>query len=239
MVFGFIKRPVLTLAALACLGAGSWAQIRKQGSAYVFRAKYVQGSTIVYDMKTIVEPLGANAGAGKQTLTLPILMRILEVRKPAGKNAFKIAKIRSEAGPIKLNGKLFKEKAVETVQVDELNRLQSDAADNLPQFTTPLPEKPLKVGQSWSSVIDPSGAVPFSMKVTASYRLKSINRTFATVQLTLNGQGTGSSKITTRGQGTMLLRVRDGTLESMKMVQTVVTGQAVGAKTTISVTRRV
>lgn len=221
------------------LAVSAQAQIKKIGSTYQFRAQYVKGSTIAFDMSTQVTPFGGPAANSSQLITLPVVMRILDIRKPAKPPGTRIAKIQSTAGPIKLNGKPFKEKTVETVFVDQLNRLQQDSAQDTPQFTTPLPEKRLKVGESWTSVIDPSESVPFPMRVKATYKLLKVDQTFSHVSISLEGRGTGTSGISTKGQGTMMLRNRDGTLHSLSMTQTVYATGSMGAKTTITVKRRV
>lgn len=227
-------------ATLGLLLAGhAMSQVRRVGNAYQFRAKYVKGSTIAFEMTTLVAPFGSGATAGNQKVTLPVVMRIQDIRKQPGKAGMNVAKIRSEAGPVLLNGKPFREKAVEIVFVDELNRLQEGGNQEVPQFTTPLPEKAIRIGQSWSSTIDPAESIPFSMKVNATYKLTRVTRIFAYVSVTLVGKGTGDSKVSTKGQGTMMLRVRDGTLHSLKMTQTVQASETMGAKSTITVTRRV
>jgi hypothetical protein len=220
------------------LTAGAFGQVTRKGGAYSFRAKYVKGQKTSYDFSTAVTPFGASSsGPARQNLTFPVAMTVQDVRFSQDRKT-KVATIKSEVGPWLQNGKVSNPKQTVTVQVDDHNHLVGVGNKEIPQFTVPLPDTPLKVGETWSSDINPQGAVPVAMTVHATYKLISVTRRAATIGVDLEGKGTGQSKITTRGRGTMILRVSDAMLDSMNMVQTVQLAEGMGARTVISVKRR-
>ena len=221
-------------ALLVSFAAFSPAQIARKGSAYQFRANYSRGMKMRFLFKTVVTPINATANK-RQVITFPVSMLVLEVRNT--KESGKVAKIRSEAGPWLLDNKPYQPKTNVTVHVDTLNRLAGTSDAEIPQFATPLPERPLKIGQSWSSEIDTRGATPMAIKVRATYKLLRVSKSHATIAVSLVGKSADASNVSTRGQGTMLLRMRDGTLHSMSLNQIVTVSNGMGAQTVITVTR--
>lgn len=232
----------LTLSfASAILGVGflvaavdAEAQIVKKGDGYLFRAKYTKGRQQVFDFQTIVVPTGPqNKSAPKQNISMPLSMLVTSLSK-AG-----IATIRSEVGPIKVDGKTLQPKSAMTVQVDNLNRLVGVGAKELPQFATPLPEKPIKIGGSWSSNVDASEAAGERVRVKAIYKLLRVVGRVAYIQVQLDSVNAPGSTVKSSGRGQMVLRTADGSLESMEMMQTVdLSRNRGGARTTILVRRK-
>ena len=188
-----------------------------------------------FNFRTVVTPMNT-AATTKQVITFPVAMSVQDVRTT--KENDRVARIRSEAGPWLLNNKPYQPKTNVTVHVDSLNRLVGAGEKEIPQFATPLPEKPLRINESWSNDIDTGGATPMAIKVKATYKLLRVAGQYATIGVSLSGKGTGSTNVMTRGQGTMLLRTRDGTLQSMALNQIVTVASGVGAQTVITVTRK-
>lgn len=215
--------------------ASAPAQILRKGKAYQFRANYVRGARMSFNFRTVVTPINSTV-KNKQVITFPVSMLVQEVRM--SKENGRVAKIRSEAGPWLLNNKPYQPKTNVTVHVDSLNRLVGQVDQEIPQFATPLPEKALKIGESWTSNIDTGEAAPMAMKVKATYKLLRVAGAFATIGVSLTGRGAGNSNVLTRGQGTMRLRTRDGTLQSMALNQIVTVSNGMGAQTVITVTRK-
>lgn len=219
----------LLLAGSACLGIGG-AQITAKQGAYQFRARYRKNQTLSYSFNTLVTTIGGKGSSAKQNITLPVVMKVLEVRGG-------VAKIRNEVGPWLMNGKTFRSKSNVTVFVDSLNRLVGDGPADVPQFSAPLPEKPIKVGGTWSSIVTTAGSTPQTIQVKATYKLLRVAANRAYVGIQYSGGGTGKSTIKTSGQGSMTLNAKDGMLESMDVMQTVTLSPGVGARTVILVKR--
>jgi len=224
------------LAGLVCflLAGSATTQIVKKGTGYTFRAKYVKGRQQLFEFNTIVVPLGSKTStAPKQNISMPLSILVTAVSK-AG-----IATIRNEIGPIKLDGKAIQPKTNVTVQVDSLNRLIGAGAKELPQFATPLPEKPIKIGASWTANIDASEAAGERVRVKATYTLLRVVGRIAYVRIKLASINAPGSTVRSTGVGQMVLRTADGSLETMEMMQTVeLSSGRGGARTTIMVRRR-
>src|SRR5688572_29743243 len=166
------------------LSTSAPAQIVRKGKAYQFRANYVRGARMGFNFRTVVTPMNS-AVATKQVITFPVSMLVQEVR--VTKDNGRVAKIRSEAGPWLLNNKPYQPKTNVTVRVDSLNRLIGLGQQEIPQFATPLPEKALKIGESWTSNIDTGEAAPMAMKVKATYKLLKVAGSYATIGVSLSG----------------------------------------------------
>jgi hypothetical protein len=229
-------RTAAALSVLFALCACSAAQIAKKGTSYTFRANYAKGKVLKFDFVTRIGQIATGAKGPTQKLTFPVVMKVESVTWM--KDHGRVAKVKSDAGPWLLDGKPFRNKTSVTVHVDALNRIVHGPAEEVAQFAAPLPEKPLKIGGSWSSDIDTKDAAPVSIKVRAVYTLQKVVKGLAYIGVKLSGKGAPGSGISTEGKGTMLLRVSDGTLHSMSLSQRVLVGVNVGATTTISVTRR-
>lgn len=215
----------------ALLAASASAQITQKPAGYEFRAKYAKNGRQEFEFNTVVVPIGSKT-APKQNLIMPVAMRVLEVAKGG------VAKIQSRVGPVTLNGTEIRPMTSITVQVDSLNRLVGQNKE-LPQFATPLPLKPVKSGGSWSATIDASEAAGERIKVKATYKLLRVQGRLAYIQVRLASINAPNSTVTSNGQGTMVLRTADCSLESMQMNQTVtLKGNRGGARTIILVRRR-
>lgn len=223
------------LISLLAFDLSSSAQIVRKGKTYQFRANYTRGARIRFNFRTVVTPINSTVQQ-KQVITFPVTMLVQEVRTT--KENGRVAKIRSDAGPWLLNNKPYQPKTSVTVHVDSLNRLVGTGDQEIPQFATPLPERPLKIGESWTSDIDTANSAPMAIKVKATYKLLKVAGSYATIGVSLSGKGAGNSNIMTRGQGTMLLRTRDGTQHSMSLNQIVTVASGMGAQTVITVTRK-
>lgn len=235
-------RPSIARVALAFLAASlaiapSDAQITKKGSAYLFRAKYRKGQMLSFNFNTVVTPLGSKTNTEKQSITMPVVMRVVDI-KPHNVSKEPVAQIKSDVGPMLLNGKQFRPKSSVTVYVDPLNALVGTGSQEIAQFSTPLPSKPLKVGESWTSTINASEATGVPLRVKATYTLIRVLGGKAFIMVKLDGQGSGPTKITTSGQGQMVLRMADASLDTMDMIQTVKMASGVGARTVILVKRK-
>lgn len=232
-----IARGVLALLVAGLAVTPSDAQISKKGNAYLFRAKYRKGQTLSFNFNTVVTPLGSKTNTEKQSITMPVAMRVVNI-KPHNVSKEPIAQITSDVGPMLLNGKQFRPKTSVTVFVDPLNALVGTGSQEIAQFSTPLPAKPLKVGESWSSTINASEATGIPLRVKASYTLIRVLGGKAFIMVKLSGQSTGQTKITTSGQGQMVLRMADASLDTMDMIQTVKLPNGTGARTVILVKRK-
>lgn len=231
-----MRRWLVVLCALLFVHSHTLSQITQKSGSFQFRAKYTRGMKMRFHFKTVVTPINATVNK-RQVISFPVSMLVQEVRNT--KESGKVAKIRSEAGPWLLDNKPYQPKTNVTVHVDSLNRLVGASDAEIPQFATPLPEKPLRIGQSWSSDIDTGGATPMAIKVRATYKLLKVANSIATIAVSLAGKSSDGSNVSTRGQGTMLLRTRDGTMHSMSLNQIVTVSNGMGAQTVITVTRSI
>lgn len=224
----------LLWASVLLISSPAHGQIVKKGAGYTFRAKYVKGAKQQFLFNTLITPIGsANMGSAKQNLTMPVLMRVLDVSKQGA------ARIQSQVGPIRMNGTVARPMTITTVRVDSLNRLLGADAKNLPQFATPLPTKAIKPGESWSANIDASEEVGERIRVKATYTLTRVVGTKAYLSLKLASVNEKNAAVKTTGAGRMVLRTADGSLESMEMMQTVtLSANRGGARTTIYVRRQ-
>ncbi len=220
---------VSVLMAGLAVSAATPGQIVKVGKAYRLRAKYTVAQTFRYGFDTLVTQLGANAKSKSQNIALPIVMTVIQMQGG-------VARIRTEVGPWKVNGEKFRDKQTIVVHVDSLNRIVHGPPTEVPHFSIQLPEKPLKIGQSWSSIVNTAGATPQAVQVKATYTLKAVSGGRATIGVGYSG-ASANKVIQTSGSGTVYLSTKDASLISMNVSQTVSLRGGIGAKTQIAVKR--
>jgi hypothetical protein len=184
--------------ALACIAP---AQITKAGNGYLFRAKYTKGAVFKY---VVLSTIGGFKSANGQAMkvTLPMTWKILNVVNG-------VATVDTTVGPVTVGsgGQPMMQPTKNQIQIDSRGRVVGQAGSGQ-QVTPALPEKPVRVGQSWSAAAPIDLPVQGDHKVTATYTfkgLKTVNgKQMVNLAVKLSGQATG--------QGTMLLLMSDGSL---------------------------
>lgn len=218
-----MKTPALVLCALA-LSAGATAQVSKQGSAYLFRVKYSKGQKLSYNLAaTITMPPGL--AAGPQKLTAPIIMVVKEVK--AG-----VATIDYQAGPFLMNGRKTTEKQSAILKQDTRGRIVSGDATYTNVSSMALPEKPIKVGESWKAQTTTSagGGQPVKMNATYTFRgIKTVKgKSVAVVGVVMKS----AEGIAMAGSGDLTLLVSDGSVVTSSTSLKIEMGKAADGKPT-------
>lgn len=206
------KRLSMILAA-ATLAALAPAQVTKSGAGYLLRVKYSPGQVIKLNSTNKI--INATGQVHEDMVVgLPVVMRIISVDGP-------IAQARMTVGPAMMNGNAIVRG--QTVVMRLNNRNQASGAKSAgASVGATLPEKPVKVGQTWQAMAPISTGTGMVQKVDATY-------TFVGVK-TLNGQGvavvTYEMKGAARGRGTMTILQKDGTLWTNDLTMQFRTGDA-------------
>jgi hypothetical protein len=202
------------------LAAGVWmtapitpagAQITQSGNGYLFRMKYTRGQKMNYVMNSENSNPAMPGGGG--AMTVPVTMTVLDVKG-------KVATIRLDIGPVTMGGKEVVKKQSSEVQMDDRGRLVGKSGAPmaaLSQLGAGIPEKPIKIGDSF--VVNQKGSAGSmgNMNTKTTYKFLGIktlgNRKVAQMSITLSSGGSMNMK----GSGTVLFDMTDGSLVSQKM----------------------
>jgi hypothetical protein len=175
------------------------AQIVKQGNGYLYRMKHAVGKTLKYG---VISTLSSNeAGGSSMKLNLPMVWKTVAVKNG-------VATIDTSVGPIASGGSNLGGQPVRNrIQIDTRGRLIGKAGSGQ-QLMPALPDKAIRIGQSWSASAPIELPMQGDKKITATYVFKGIK--------TVGGKSVAELAVKTTGQasgsGTMLLLTSDGTL---------------------------
>ena len=216
---------VLTLALFAALGS---AQITKSGSAYLLRMKHTPGATYRYGVASTIGGASANGQAMK--FSLPMVWKVVGVKN-------NIATIDTTVGPIKMGKDVVGQATKNRIQLNSRGQLVGKAGSGQ-QVTPSLPDKPIKIGQSWSASAPIDLPGQGAKKISAQYTLKGFK--------TVSGKQVAELAIKTTGQaagtGSMLLLMSDGSLfrsnMNLNLSVTGPNGAAMTYKVTANISRQ-
>ena len=208
-----MKSRSISLAVVACAAlvpALSSAQIKKQpNGAYLMRIKYTKGEVIKLTINTTVSGLppgsqGADA-SGKQNIVVQTVTKVVSVTNG---NATVIA----DVAQVKINGHVTGQAATpRSITLDTRGRTIGSNAG--PGLATKMPEKPVKVGETWT------GSLPVGSGIgnagTATYKFLGIKN--------VDGKQVGVLSLAIKtaqikgGTGTLYLNASDGTMYKAAM----------------------
>ncbi len=190
-------RTTLFILALVATSIAS-AQITKSGQAYLFRMKHQVGSTLKYSVVSKIDGMGS--GGKGMGMTLPMVWKVVSVKNG-------VATVDTTVGPVTAAGSVMMQATKNRIQIDSKGKVIGTAGGGQ-QVTPALPDKPIRIGQSWSSTSPISLPTSGQAKVTAKYLFKGFKmvdgKQMAELGVTTSGQAAGN--------GTMLLMVSDGSL---------------------------
>lgn len=190
-----------TSLALGILGVAALApaQITKSGSGYLFRVRYKKGQVIRFASTNTVK--GAMQGEGAMSVTLPIVLKVTDTDD-------KFATIRMTVGPAKAGGQVLTSAQSAVMKLDNQNKAQNSEAGS--PVNAQLPEKPIRIGQSWTAMAPINTADGSVQRLDATYKFQGVK--------TIKGRGvavvTYKFEGAAEGSGTMTLLMSDGTLYS-------------------------
>lgn len=225
---------VIVVGLVATVWASAPAQVVKQGGGYLLRMKYTKGTVTKFAMTTSSV---ASAGIPAMNMVMPMETKVLSVSGGVGEVQYTV-------GPVTNNGKAMGQKQVVVTKVDARGKMLSSngMAQQLNNVT--FPEKPVKVGGTWSGVQSSQSAMG-AMKMNATYTfvgLKSVGgKACAEIKVSVDG---GNQMIKTKGTGSVFLLVSDGSLHSTNLTQnmTLDSGQngtkPMQLKMTVKITRK-
>jgi hypothetical protein len=186
--------------AAGALAAVTPAQVTKSGAGYLLRVKYAPGQVI--KLTSTNKMVNATTGKAVETsIILPVLLRITGVK--AG-----LAQARMVVGPATYNGQPLIPSKTVVMSLNSRNQA-TNVQGGASSVGATLPEKPIKVGQTWKALAPISTGTGGVQKVEAIYKfvgVKSVNgQGVAVVTYTISG-GVG------KGSGRMTILQKDGTL---------------------------
>lgn len=206
----------------ACLltATHAGAQVTKVGDAYQFRIKYAKGKTTHYQMTTQTTMPGGMPGApnnkpAAMSMTIPMTMTIVSVQ---GNTAV----IKSDIGAMTMNGRAMSKPQTMQMTMDDRGKVVGKATGagagmGLENMGGGLPDKPLKVGESFTTnkTVNQMGQ-NFQMKGVSTFKgIKTIGgKQLAEIATKVSGTGTASMN----GTGTSYYNLADGSLNSMNMI---------------------
>jgi hypothetical protein len=195
--------------AVLALSCSSLAQIKKVGSAYLFRVKYVKGQTI--KLQTVNSVEGIKKGNQPLKINVPVSIKVLSVSQG-------ISTLSLAAGPASMGGKKINAPVQQAlIKVDSRNA-PVGGASNLNLGAT-YPQAPIKVGQTWTSKTAINlGGSPSTM--TAVYKLLGVKKVGKTEVAALSMRVSGVAQ----GTGTMHLSTADGTIQDCNLKLKLVVG---------------
>ena len=191
-------KTIFLFAAVATAALSS-AQVTKNGNAYLFRMKYAPGMVLKYSVVSTIGGMSQNGQPMK--FTLPMLWKVVSVKNG-------VSTVDTTVGPVSMGGgQPMMQASKNTIKIDSRGQLVGQPGRGQ-QVTPALPEKPIRVGQSWSASAPVDLPMQGDKKITATYTFKGIKvvegKQMAELGVKTGGQAPGS--------GTMLLMVKDGSL---------------------------
>jgi hypothetical protein len=207
-----MTRGVLLLA-LGCMGACACGQVTKTRGGYLLRVHYTKGMVIRDAMTNSVSGLAGPGGAPLK-FTVPITVRVLDATSAQ-------AKLQIEMGAVKFGTSMSYPGAKAAVTINNRNQAVGDGAG--PPATAELPERAVRVGDTWTAKVAISTGLGQST-LTGTYKFVGIRLTggppVAVISFKLSG--------TAKGSGTETLLIKDGTVYNSSADIALSLGAAIG-----------
>lgn len=156
-----MRSPVVAFLVLATLGAGPLvpAQVSPEGDGYRIKLKYVAGEKTRYGLKTDVNITGGPEGMPAP----PKVEATMEQEVVSVEEGVATLKITTIGGPEGTPGE-------QTMKVDEKGQVVGQDSSAMGGLPSPLPDRPLKVGEEWSSEVSPPGMPQAGGKAKVDYK---------------------------------------------------------------------
>ncbi len=183
----------------------AYAQVKKTGDSYLLRMKFKVGETTKYQMSMSGDMVPPGMSVAMSSLVKKFSADIADIEYTATPSA-----------GVPGGGK----PSVTNVRVNSRGKMVSGASSQMGQQfgNVELPEKPVKIGQSWSANIVPTPG----MNITSTYKLVGTKMVggmeCANIGVTMSSKG-GQAKI--NGTGTILLRMSDCSLQTANINTTI------------------
>ncbi len=224
---------VAGMAAIALVGSipRAGAQVTRMGDSYLFRMKYTKGQKMSYDVISSVQVPG---GSGTMKMDMPMTMNVKDVQG-------KTATVQLDVGPMMMNGKPgnVKKQSME-IKLDDRGKTLSGGAPGMQGVSTQLPEKPLKVGETYASS-NTVNVMGQQLSVKSVNKFLGIRKVGSRTVAALGTTSTGSGAMKVSGTGTAYVDVADGSLVAMNMNQEMIFtqgGKSQTMKNLVTVTRK-
>ncbi|MFQ3588243.1 MAG: hypothetical protein SNJ74_04850 [Fimbriimonadaceae bacterium] len=221
--------------AFTALAAPTFAQITRQGDAFLMRMRFTPNTTMSYQISTTITPANAPQGkAAPQGMNFPMSIRVISVNRQG------VATVEYTIGPMTMGGQKSGQAQTMRAEMDNRGRLVGNSNPQLQGLSSmTLPEGPIRIGGTWTSKISAPG-MPGGSGMDATYRLQRIEgqgaRQVAVIQVTTTGNMGGMQ---VSGSGTMSIRMSDGSLESATLNQRITApAQGKGTPMTLNSTTR-
>ncbi len=207
MKINFFSLTAICLTILVVAPTNSPAQVRKQGSGYLFRLSFKKGQVIKYNI--VAEAVGNTGKDQGFKMNLPATMTVKDLAKG-------IATIESSVSPPQANSK-------PDVKVFKVNDRGDLVSGNVPvqgqgMFIS-YPKVAISPGYTWKAKTTQSG-ISADVKYTF-VSIKTVEGQQMAV-VTVNMKGSGAQSFT--GGGQMLIQMSDGILYKMNTDMTLATG---------------
>lgn len=200
--------------------ANANAQVTKVGDGYLFRVKYAKGKTTHYQMttKTTLPPGAAGPSSTKpmtMSMVAPLTMTVVSVQGNK-------ATVKSDVGAMTMNGQPMSKPSSTEMTIDDRGQIVgkvkgAGAGMGMENLSGTLPDKPLKVGQSFTANRTMTQMNQnIQMKATSTFvGIKNVGGK-QLAEMALKISGTGSA--TMSGTGTSYYNLADGSLNNMSMI---------------------
>lgn len=205
-----MRSPVLATLLLAAVSLTSVApaQVAPSGEGYTIRVKYVAGQVTNYKVASKIDITGGPEGMpapGPQSTDISVRQEVVEV-----KDGVSTLKVETTGGPT--------ETPTQTFQVDEHGKVVGQPegtppGQNMSGFPTGLPDRALKVGETWSSETEMPG-IPGGGKIKVDYTFQGLKTVEGKSVAQIDFKMSLAGEMTMDGEGTVILDPADGQLLS-------------------------
>ncbi len=185
--------------------APAQAQVAAQGGGFLLRTKYTKGQSFKYKMTTTV-----TGGPSKMPpMEIPMTIKVKDVKNGIATLTYSM-KTPGQSTPSNIE-----------VKVDPRGKMVGgsgiEALQGMGAMGATLPEKPVRIGQTWTQTID--NPAMQGMKLTTTYKFNGLKnvRGAQVAEIGMTIKGTGPQNMTMSGSGTMILLASDGTMRSTSM----------------------
>ena len=220
----------VALACAAMIPAAASAQIKKvSGGAYLMRLKFTKGQTIHLELSESLSGLPPNVGGSTADGKMSVVMQSKSTVQSVTNGAATMIVV---VGPTTINGKTQNTTSPpKSVTVDSMGHPVGATKGSSQGFGTRLPEKAVKVGDSWSAPL-PVGGATGSTGGSATYTFKGIKnvdgKQVAVIVMSIKNPQIKS------GGGTLYLTVADGAMYKGSLTLNTINPQT-GAPMTMTV----
>jgi len=197
----FLDLRLLAFSGLVLVSALAQAQVtRTPDNTYLLRVKYVKGTKLQYSTVTSLDS-GIGKSATPLSFKTPVIMKVKEIRNSK-------ALISLTVGPVTMGANAIQKAETHDVMIDTRNA--SDSPDQMGMVTGQLPEKAVRVGETWfttAPIPDPTGTAHTMQVIYKFQGVKTVaGKSMGVIGYTLSGGAKGS--------GTLLVLASDGTIYS-------------------------